>query len=263
MIQTDSASVADWSEEEIRLIVVDYFDMLQAELAGTQYNKTAHRRVLLEQLPKRSAGAVEFKHCNISAVLASQGLPYIDGYKPRTNFQGSLQEAILTYINDEPEQIRAIVTLESSAIADKPNARAFSIDTIEVPPPTSLSRILSALPHASRAVDWPTLSAHRNALGEQGETFVLELERRYLHQNNRTDLAEKLEWTSHVRGDGAGFDISSFDLEGREKRIEVKTTNGNEDPILCDGYRGCIFKEPTRSLLDLPCVQLFGKSRIV
>jgi hypothetical protein len=39
-------------------------------------------------------------------------------------------------------------------------------------------------------------------------------------------LARKVEWTSEVRGDGAGYDIRSFDLNGSERLIEVKTTNG-------------------------------------
>ena len=33
-------------------------------------------------------------------------------------------------------------------------------------------------------------------------------------------------WTSEVRGDGAGYDIRSFALDGKERLIEVKTTNG-------------------------------------
>lgn len=33
---------------------------------------------------------------------------------------------------------------------------------------------------------------------------------------------------SHVDGDGAGYDILSFDTDGRDRLIEVKTTNGWE-----------------------------------
>jgi len=39
-------------------------------------------------------------------------------------------------------------------------------------------------------------------------------------------LARKVEWTSEVRGDGAGYDIRSFDFDGKDRLIEVKTTNG-------------------------------------
>jgi hypothetical protein len=33
---------------------------------------------------------------------------------------------------------------------------------------------------------------------------------------------------SHLDGDGAGYDILSFDTAGRDRLIEVKTTNGWE-----------------------------------
>ena len=77
----------DWTEQEVRLIVADYFTMLEKEVLGKSFNKTEHRKALIPQLAERSKGSVEFKHQNISAVLAGQGLPYIEGYKPRGNYQ--------------------------------------------------------------------------------------------------------------------------------------------------------------------------------
>ena len=46
----------DWTQEEVSLIVADYFEMLQSELNHEGYNKTAHRRSLLPLLNKRSNG---------------------------------------------------------------------------------------------------------------------------------------------------------------------------------------------------------------
>lgn len=40
------------------------------------------------------------------------------------------------------------------------------------------------------------------------------------------DLAKKVEWTADVHGDGAGYDIRSFDPSGAERLIEVKSTRG-------------------------------------
>jgi hypothetical protein len=34
----------DWSENEVRLVVADYFDMLAAELLGNAYKKSEHRK---------------------------------------------------------------------------------------------------------------------------------------------------------------------------------------------------------------------------
>ena len=44
----------------------------------------------------------------------------------------------------------------------------------------------------------------------------------------RTDLAQRIRWVSHVDGDGAGYDIQSYEIDGDERLIEVKTTNGWE-----------------------------------
>ena len=42
----------------------------------------------------------------------------------------------------------------------------------------------------------------------------------------RNDLAESVRWVSDLDGDGAGYDIRSFEPDGSERLIEVKTTNG-------------------------------------
>jgi hypothetical protein len=68
--------------------------------------------------------------------------------------------------------------------------------------------------------------ARNRALGDAGEERVLAHERASLHAAGRTDLAERIRWVSHVDGDGAGYDIQSFDTDGRDRLIEVKTTNG-------------------------------------
>ncbi|MGX0976073.1 hypothetical protein ACSSVY_001787 [Roseovarius sp. MBR-51] len=40
------------------------------------------------------------------------------------------------------------------------------------------------------------------------------------------DLAKRVRWVSKELGDGLGYDIRSFDLEGNELFLEVKTTTG-------------------------------------
>ena len=57
---------------------------------------------------------------------------------------------------------------------------------------------------------------------------MLRHERQSLTIAGRSDLAERVRWTSDEMGDGAGFDIASFDIDGKERLIEVKTTNGWE-----------------------------------
>src|SRR5689334_6565233 len=71
---SDNVAGTDWSSAELDAIVADSFAMLRAEQARQPYNKTAHRKALMEDV-HRSDGSIEFKHQNISAVLTQLGLP--------------------------------------------------------------------------------------------------------------------------------------------------------------------------------------------
>src|SRR5690606_24742934 len=73
------AERADWSREEVEACVADYLRMLTLELNGQHYNKTEHANQLMKLLGGRNRPSVEFKHCNISAVLIALGYPYIRG----------------------------------------------------------------------------------------------------------------------------------------------------------------------------------------
>ncbi len=70
--------------------------------------------------------------------------------------------------------------------------------------------------------------ARNRALGRAGEERVLAHERSVLAAAGRADLARKVRWVAEEEGDGAGYDIFSFDPDGRARLIEVKTTNGWE-----------------------------------
>jgi hypothetical protein len=75
------------------------------------------------------------------------------------------------------------------------------------------------------SVDFVRRDAENRRLGTLGEEFIFELERRRLHDEaRRPDLAKKVEWTARERGDGAGYDIASFNGDGSQRYIEVKTT---------------------------------------
>lgn len=85
---------AAWSADEDRAIVSDYFDMMAATARGERVNKAATRRALLPRLNNRSEASIEFKRCNVSAVLADMGRPWLAGYRPASNYQRSLVESV-------------------------------------------------------------------------------------------------------------------------------------------------------------------------
>jgi hypothetical protein len=72
--------------------------------------------------------------------------------------------------------------------------------------------------------DYLEREARNRSLGLAGELLVMEFEARRLHEMGAKSLANRIEHISVTRGDGAGYDILSFDGDGRERFIEVKTT---------------------------------------
>jgi hypothetical protein len=58
--------------------------------------------------------------------------------------------------------------------------------------------------------------------------LVFQFEREKLQRLDRSDLAKKIRWISEEDGDGAGYDILSYDETGKERFLEVKTTVGSD-----------------------------------
>ena len=61
-------------------------------------------------------------------------------------------------------------------------------------------------------------------VGLAGEEFVINFERARLIHAGVEKLASKIEHVAKEKGDGAGFDVLSFEKSGDERLIEVKTT---------------------------------------
>ena len=78
-----------------------------------------------------------------------------------------------------------------------------------------------------RKFDFAAIDARNRALGRLGEELVVRSEHARLTAAGRADLARKVDWVSDRLGDGAGYDILSFDPRGTERLLEVKTTGGH------------------------------------
>ncbi|MGI8839453.1 MAG: DUF3883 domain-containing protein [Caulobacteraceae bacterium] len=217
----DQAKVGTvWGDDELDAIVADYFAMLAAEREGRGFVKSHHSAALMERIG-RTHRSVEFKHMNISAVLEDIGLPGIRGYKPKFNVQNAIYDAIERHLSANPglPDLSAVAPMgfaePQSLFEEPPPAPNFDI----APKPERLERLI-------RKFD-PTERDFKNrALGKAGEALIIDFERRRLAEAERRDLAGKVRWVSQEDGDGAGYDILSFDPAGRERLIEVKTTCG-------------------------------------
>jgi hypothetical protein len=226
-------SGADWSRSEVEAIVDDYLSMLASELAGTPYNKAAHRRALRPFLADRSGQSVEFKHANISAVLLDAGFPYINGYKPRSNYQSLLAEVVNERLDMTPNLLAI-----AAADADRPMAVPEVDDILAAltNPPKGRDEPPGAREPSQPLIKLPTNYIEREArnrsLGNAGELFVLNFERARLIHSGHEALASRIEHTSKVRGDHEGYDVLSFETSGIERLIEVKTTKyGSDTPF--------------------------------
>ena len=209
----------DWTDAELDLIVADYFAMLAHEQAGQPYVKARHRAQLIEKIG-RSDGSIEFKHMNISAVLAEIGEPIIRGYRPMANYQGAILDAIERRLVIQPP-LWVPATLDQVAEPATPY--------LEPAPPLQPPRERPAILERFVAkFDAGARDFRNRELGKAGEEMVFHFERNRLIDEERPDLARKVRWVAEEDGDGAGYDILSFDRTGGERLVEVKTTRGNQ-----------------------------------
>lgn len=229
-VSTSSRSRLAWTRNEVELLVADYLQMLAMELTGQSYNKARRRRELQPLLNGRSEASIEFKRRNVSAVMSRLGMPRIRGYVPAENTEEELLLAIVA------NQLASMPLLDQAAEA------AVQCPALE-PESVDFSKVISSLPQRRNRVAESTKAYPRSAvrrdyieresrnrtLGIAGEKFILDFERWRLLRSGLGQLADRVEHKSVTEGDGLGYDVLSFDVDGQERFIEVKTTAFSEE----------------------------------
>ena len=203
--------------------------MLAKELRGESFNKAEHNRRLQTLLAGRTKGSIERKHQNISAVLIELGYPYIDGYKPLPNFQRNLLPQVVEERLISSPYLQRLVETMVRAPVDKPslprNLLSICVPAPKADPDERAPRFKES-PHlvvpASR--NYLEIEARNQSLGRAGEELVMQFEHQRLWAAGKRTLADRIDHVSVSRGDGLGYDILSFEPDGRERLIEVKTT---------------------------------------
>lgn len=218
--ERDEIAGTPWSEDEVSAVVESYFRMLALERAGTPYNKSENRRRLMEAV-RRSEGSIERKLQNVSAVLDVLGAQWINGYKPLAHYQDALVEAVARAV------VKAPRFLDPGSVGTPPADEI----AILVPAPALRDPDETLTPAVRRLVgkfDPAERDARNRDLGKAGERFVVEFERDRLRRAGRDDLAEDVRWVSDLDGDGFGYDVKSFEPDGEERLLEIKTTCGHD-----------------------------------
>lgn len=220
----------DWSDEENDALVATYFAMLAHDLRGDEFEKAQMIRDVRSALSDRSEKSVEYKLRNVSAVLYSMRIQPVPGLKLLSNFQSSLIDAVHRFFVDHPNWI--LDSAQSKRSIERFKARESPAFSYGAAP-----HLRNALPEedeiqkdrdrVARKIDLGALDASNRALGRAGEEFAVEFERSTLNASGRYDLAKRVDWVSQSKGDGLGYDIQSFEPNGKERLIEVKTTNGD------------------------------------
>lgn len=221
-----------WSNIEVELIVADYFNMLSSELKEEAYSKAIHRRALLPLLANRSEGSIEFKHQNISAVLINLGQPYIKGYLPRFNYQKILEDLVIAYLIRKPAIENHFKVFAEKPILQPKKIVNFEQFVFNEPILAHVSEPEAIYNRNPIKINYLEREQSNRNLGNSGEKLVIEYEKWHLIKSGKEKFAEQIRWISKEEGDGAGFDILSKQLNGKDKYIEVKTTKlGKETPF--------------------------------
>ncbi len=220
----------DWDDAEIKATLDAYFRLLEAELADAPLQKSTENARVRETV-NRSRGAVEFKFQNVSAVLRDLHVYWVEGYKPRGNYQGALRDAVI-------ERLAADSRIEESMLKrlEEPLDERIAADIqwdLTSPPSIPMAPALDRKIRRAVKHDFVALEARRRDLGLAGEEAVVRWERERLERAGYPRLARRVRHVSVDEGDGLGYDILSFDPGGEERFIEVKTTRqGVEWPFL-------------------------------
>lgn len=220
------ATGEDWSRIEVEACVADYLQMLALQLNGQSFNKSERIRRLMGRLDGRSETSIEYKFRNVSAVMEALGWPTVRGYRAAENYQRLLYEVVEANLQTnlsleaavENAVRRPAIAVEQSALAGAwvPVPKATMVK--DTPPPEYAPRFSPA------KRDYLAQEARNRSLGEAGELFVLELEVQRLYEAGQKKLADRVDHVSVTRGDGLGYDVHSFEVDGRDRLIEVKTT---------------------------------------
>ncbi|CAF30315.1 MrcB family domain-containing protein [Methanococcus maripaludis] len=133
---------------------------------------------------------------------------------------------------DVIEMLLAKYEKEDFDISEEDGEGGLTLEKSEIPDKTegfqNRNRTYSAV-----KTNFEHISKGSKKLGSSGEKLVYDYEVSFLNENGCPNLAKNVKHVSEEDGDGAGYDILSYDLKGNEKYIEVKTTkNGKNTPFI-------------------------------
>lgn len=130
----------------------------------------------------------------------------------------------------DPQNVEASINIllqkqsDSEIIRENSNAQSSELKTVLAP-----QKGLPKYEYTGKVTksDIEKKNTTRKALGDSGEKLVINFEKNKLLENNKIELATKVKHSSISDGDGLGYDITSYETDGKKIYIEVKSTTGD------------------------------------
>ncbi|HEY5232339.1 MAG TPA: DUF3883 domain-containing protein [Verrucomicrobiae bacterium] len=124
---------------------------------------------------------------------------------------------------DPPSRDLKVTPLLKDYVLNLPLPEETEPEFISLKPGNAVESSEKTSDKKSGTIDYEQKNRRNKLTGNQGEDVVFLAEKRELRKNGKPDLAKKVEAICR-NGDGAGYDILSFELDGTPKQIEVKST---------------------------------------
>lgn len=222
------------TSQAIRSAVREYFTLLQAELRGRRWWLSARRGGLLARFRGQVHDRADIRHRQISAILIGHGLPYLSASRPLPDLDPALTDAVAAYLYNHPDVLEL---MEQDVFRPAPAVpEVGDPEDIVVSPPAGdeLPRLEATLDRSRllAGVDFLAREQRNRSLATAGQKFVLAFERERLRAQGLDSHADAIEHVTADDGDGPGYAIHSYGLDGSDRLIEVKTTRyGRETPF--------------------------------
>lgn len=230
------------TSQAIRAAVRDYFTLLQAQLRGRRWWLSRDPGAFWNHFVDDHDDQSDLWHGQISAILISHGLPYLTRARPRPNTDAALPELVRTYLYNHPIVLELMEHDVFRSVDHVPMVEDH--ERVSVPPPAG-----DEIPVASgqeqaqliAGVDFLEREQRNHSLATAGQRFVMSFEAARLRANERAAFADGIEHVMADDGDGPGYAIHSYGLDGSDRFIEVKTTcYGRETPFYVSAHEVAI-----------------------
>jgi hypothetical protein len=226
--------VDHWKYEQFQLACDFYIQELKQFLLSKESRKQHDAINYLTTKLNKSNKAVRLKMHHISSILVNSDLPYLEYFSPIPCAEIGLidwneTQALKTLLVEKFNDPRFVEFL--SSLSDKKDYPTNIEDSLQIesPPEIDVFEHLEVPEQPSLKIrpkiDYIEREIRNTKLGEAGETWVINFEKKKLVEAGLAQLSNKIVWASKEIGDGLGYDIISYDTDGSKIYIEVKTTS--------------------------------------